>query len=112
MYLNPDREKDNFTKVKNILCEATDLLCENLRPSDVLRQLKTKGAIKQDDVEKIKKQDTTTEKVEELLDILMRKPVSAYETFMEVLKRERHDLFLQVKIIETRYQYQGAAGKF
>ena len=100
-----------MTKVKNILREATVLLCKNLQPTDVVRYLKTKGAIKQDDAEKIKRQETTSEMVEELLDILKRKPVSAYETFMEVLERERHDLFSQVKAIETSHQYRGA-GKF
>ena len=94
-----------MAKVKKILQEATDLLCEYLQPGDVLRQLKTKGTIEQKDVEKIKKQDSTTEMVEKLLDILMRKPVFAYETFMEILKEKRHDLFVQVKDIEIKHHF-------
>ena len=82
------------------------MLCENLQPSYILRHLKTNGAIKQDDVEKIKRQDTTTEMVEKLLDILMRKPVSAYETFMEALKEERNDLFEDVKDLEAKHEYR------
>ena len=101
------RGENNLTKVKNILREATNTLCENLQPNDVLRQLKTKGAIKQDDVEKIKKQDTTTEMVEKLLEILTRKPVSAYETFMEALKEDRYDLFEELKDIEAKHEYRG-----
>ena len=76
----------------------------------MLIQLKTKGAIKQDDVERIKKQDTTTEMVEKLLDILTRKPVSAYEAFMEILEEQRYDLFVQVKDIEIKHHF--GSGKY
>ena len=91
--------------MKAILLEASELLCENLQPSDVLRKLKAKGALKSDDVEKIKRQDTTTEMVEMLLNVLMRKPASAYEKFIEILKVERDDLFVQVTAIELRHGY-------
>ena len=91
--------------VKTILTEATDILCENLEPDDILRTLQSKGALKPDDVTKIRSLTTAGEQVERLLNILRRKPVSAYDVFMEALKEEREDLFDIVKEIATKYGY-------
>ena len=96
--------------VKIILVEATGILCSNLEPDDILRTLQTKGALKPDDVTKIRSLTTTGEQVERLLNMLMRKPVSAYDVFMEALKEEREDLFDIVKDIATKHDYK--SGKF
>ena len=79
------------------------ILCENLRPDDLLRDLKSKGALKRDDVTKIKKEDTDTEKVDKLIEILTRSPVSSYIAFMGVLQKERRDLYDKVKAIEDKH---------
>ena len=96
--------------VKNILLEATDILCANLEPDDILRTLQTKSALKPDDVTKIRGLATAGEQVERLLNILMRKPVSAYDAFMEALKEDREDLFDIVKELATKYSYK--SGRF
>ena len=92
--------------VKKILVEATNALCSSLDPDDVLWTLQTKGALKPDDVTKIRCMTTPGKQVEKLLGILMRKPVSAYEVFMEALKEERADLFNVVKEIATKHGYK------
>ena len=42
--------------------------------------------------------------------MLMRKPVSAYDVFIEALKEEREDLFDIVKEIATKHGYK--SGRF
>ena len=98
--------------IKKILAESTDILCSNLEPGDMLRTLQTNGAFKADDVTKIKNLTTTTEQVGKMLDLLMRKPVSAFDRFMEALKEEREDLFEMVKDIAAKHRYNHKAGKY
>ena len=89
--------------VKDILTESTVILCENLRPEDgLLRTLKTTKAISADHDTIIKNETTDTKKVEKLIEILMRSPVSSYEAFMSSLQTEREDIYKEVIIIQKR----------
>ena len=89
--------------VKEILRESTKILCDNLSPYDLLLSMVVKGAIKPDDVTRIKNQATDTERVEKLIEVLRRSPVSSYTAFMSVLQGERRDLYAKVKEIEEKY---------
>ena len=88
--------------MQKILTESTKILCDNLNPYDLLLDMVSKGAIKPDDVARIKKQDIDTEKVEKLIEILRKSPVSSYTAFMNVLREERNDLYTQVQAIEDK----------
>ena len=94
---------DRLDFVKKTLLESTDILTTNLKPDGILRSMKTKGALTQDDVDTIKSKTTATEQVDELIRVLMRKPESAYRTFMGILQGERSDLYGEVKIIEGEF---------
>ena len=90
--------------VKDILTEATTILCDNLRPEDgLLRALKTAKAISADHDTIIKKETTDTSKVEKLIEILMRSPVSSYEAFMSSLEKERNDIYKEVMDIQKKH---------
>ena len=96
---------DKLHIVEKILMKATQVLCDNLQPKDILISLKSRGTLTTDDVERIESEKTTSDKVEKLLDILNRKPVSAYDMFMEILREKRPDLFEIVHAIEIGFQY-------
>ena len=97
--------EDQLKAVKQILVESTDILSQNLDPCNILRTLMVKGALKSDDVTHIRSLITNTKQVESLLGVLMRKPASAYNVFMEALKEEREDLFNIVKEKESKHHY-------
>ena len=94
---------DRLDFVKKTLLESTVILSANLIPDGILREMKSSGALTQDDVTKILLKDTPTEQVDKLIAVLMRKPESAYMTFMNALQEERSDLYRQVKIIEGEF---------
>ena len=94
---------DRLDPVKKTLLESNVILSANLIPDVILRVMKSKGALTQDEVTKIQLKDTPTEQVDKLIEVLMRKPESAYMAFMEILKGERPDLYGQVKIIEGEF---------
>ena len=90
--------------VKDILTESTIILCDNLRPEDgLLRSLKTAKAISADHDTIIKNEITDSKKVEKLIEILMRSPVSSYEAFMSSLQKEREDLHKDVMAIQNKH---------
>ena len=90
--------------VKKILTDSTLILCKNLQPYDLLLELKGKKALTDDDFTRINKKDTNTEKVDNLIDILKRSPVSSYEALMSYLQENRsEDLYVDVKAIEDKY---------
>ena len=95
--------------VKLILIESTVFLCENLYTDQVLRHLMARRAITNNDSTHIKAKITEPDRVEKLLDILRKKPVSSYETFMEILRQQRPDLHKAVKKIERKHY--GETGK-
>ena len=88
--------------VKKILTDSTLTLCKNLQPYDLLLELKGKKVLTDDDFTRINKKDTNTEKVDKLIDILKRSPVSSYIAFMGFLQENRKDLYAQVKAIEDK----------
>ena len=91
---------DKLDLVTNTLQESNVILRKNLNPGDILRSMMSEGELTQDDVTKISRQDTTTEQVDKLIEVLTRKPAKAYKTFMHILQRERSDLYDQIKSIE------------
>ncbi|XP_072026912.1 uncharacterized protein [Amphiura filiformis] len=93
----------DLKKAKAILQEALIVLTDNLTPTNVLRQMKGKNALTADEVIKINKGDTDTEKVEKLIDTLARKPLTSYQWFLEILKEDRYDLYEEVKKIEAKH---------
>ena len=100
---------DSMTKLKTverILTESTVLLSDNLHTDQVLRHLKSRGALTSNDCTHIKAKTTEPDKVEKLLETLQKKPVSSYETFMEVLREKRSDLYEAVKEIEDKHYGQ------
>ncbi|XP_072043551.1 uncharacterized protein [Amphiura filiformis] len=82
------------------------MLAENLDPIGMLRQMTAKRALTPDDRTIIKKEATSTEQVDKLIEILCRKPVSSYDVFMEILSEERNDLYNRVKDIEAKHGYR------
>ena len=91
--------------MQKILIKSTRFLSENLRPDVVLLHLKSEEAISTDEVKEIRAKVTDSARVELLLDILHRKPLASYITFMEVLKTARSDLHEQVKEVEKQYKF-------
>ena len=101
-----------FSKVKQLhnkllvmqktLTETTDTLCaeDKLLPGKMLRSLKSKGALETDDVERIKKETTTSEQVRKMTGVLMMKPVSDSNSYMDILKEEGPDLYEKVMDIQ------------
>ena len=67
----------------------------------------TQGGLTRDDVKRIKHEKTTPEQVDELIGTLLKKPLTAYDTFMEILENKRYDLFEIVHSIEIGCQYHG-----
>ncbi|XP_072016999.1 uncharacterized protein [Amphiura filiformis] len=101
---------DNLAIVKKILTEATDIICDNLDPEILLRTMKAKGALTENDVSYIRNKITPDDKAEQMLSILMKKPVESYDIFMETLvTKERKDLYEQIKTIELRHGYGKAS---
>ncbi|XP_072048680.1 uncharacterized protein [Amphiura filiformis] len=73
------------------------ILPEALNPKILLRKMTGRGALSADEVTRINIGDTDTDKVTKLIETLMRKPLSSYEVFMELLQQERPDLYTDVK---------------
>ena len=98
---------ENLQRIKTILQEASKELCLHLDPRDVLLTMKSAHALENDDVNRIKREETDSERVELLLDILPRKPQSSYEVFVEALKEKRpNDLYPFIRKIEEKYNFK------
>ena len=88
--------------IKRILIASSDIICDNLDPKLVLRTMKIKGALTPYDVELIESMPVKSDQAEVMLNILMKKPASAYEIFMEtLLAKGRKDLYDPIKDIEV-----------
>ena len=85
----------------------TTLLCKFLDPSRILRSLKTKLVLTDDDVREIKSHPSTEERVDQMLVLLKRKSKEAYWALMESLRVERPDLFRAVIAIESEFVGKG-----
>ena len=97
---------NQLTIIKKILIESTSIICDHLDPKIVLRAMKTKGALTHNNVELIESEPVKSDQAEVMLNILMRKPASAYDIFMEtLLGNGRKDLYDQIRHIETKYGY-------
>ena len=106
-----DKIKQQLSAVKNILAESTKILCDNLDLEQMLPELKSKGALSFDDCESIKKADTKSEMVDKFIEILRRKPTSAYDNFMETIQQERPDLYNAVNKIGKKHNYEHSSGR-
>ena len=97
--------ENKLQTMRQILRQSTKLLCESLKPADVLRNLKAEEVLTPDEARKIRAKATDADRVELLLEILERKPITSYVTFMEVLKTERGDLHRKVKALERKNNF-------
>ena len=95
------------TKIRKILHKATALLCENLGKENIIHNLKSEEALTDGDVEEIKSHSRTAEQVDAMLVILKRKPAKAYYSFMNVLWKNREDLYDEMEKIEKEFGYTG-----
>ena len=91
-----------------VLQQSTKLLCDNLKGEDILKSLKTEGALTPEDVQEIHNKETESDKVEALLDILSRRSVSHYVKFMVSLKSVREDLYKHIKAFEEKHNFNPA----
>ncbi|XP_072048608.1 uncharacterized protein [Amphiura filiformis] len=87
------------------LRESLLILPDALNPKNLLRKMTGKGALSTDDVTRINIGVTDTDKVTKLIDTLMRKPLTSYEVFMELLEQERPDLYKEVKEKESKHTH-------
>ncbi|XP_072051075.1 uncharacterized protein [Amphiura filiformis] len=91
--LPPSKQRD---KVRDIFSSATELLCDNLQLTEVIRKLQANRELDDSDVEIINSIPDRAGRVEKLLSILKMKPVSAYLTFMEALGNVDKELYYDV----------------
>ena len=92
------------------MTEATERLCEDLNPKNIIRTLLSKGDLDDRDVEGIKSYSKTDDRVEELLNILKRKAsLRWFRHFMTALKKESTELYNEVNQIEKRVIAEGIA---
>ena len=93
----------DFKGVEKILKECKELLCNKLEPTNILSKMKIKDALTDDEVTRIKREDSRQDKVYKLLEELKLKPVTSYNVFMELLKEERSDLYNMMKDKEAKH---------
>ncbi|XP_072022766.1 uncharacterized protein [Amphiura filiformis] len=86
-----------------VLQEYTELLSDFLNPTPVIQALVKKRAITDVEVQKIQSKTSKPTRVQELIGILQKKPLTSYNTFMEELSEVRADLHQQVKKIEYQH---------
>ena len=92
-------------KVKKILSEATNILKESLQLENIISHLKAQKALKPWDVDDINKQMSDSAKVDKLIGLLRLKPVSTYNTFVQILKTEQLDVYQKIKAVEDKYNH-------
>ena len=98
--------------IHEILTESTDIICKYLDPKLVLRTMQAKRALTHDDVQRIESKKVDSDQAAEMLNILMKKPASAYDIFVETLRNEgRKDLYGHFKALESKHGYHGRAGR-
>ena len=91
--------------IQDILQRSTTILCDHLKPDEILRWLKTCKALSNDEVEFIQQKKTNKGQVDCLLEILRRKPEESYISFMYSLKSLRSDLFEAVSKMDDIFTY-------
>ena len=89
--------------VKNQVLETSLVdLCDYLDPHPVLKALLARGEITADDKQRIEIKGVTSDQVDELVNTLLRKPVDAYNCFMENIKEQQSHVYQKIKAIETK----------
>ena len=89
--------------IKEILTSSNNILADKMKALDVKRiySLMWAGSnLSRSDVEDIRHEVTTSEKVDKLVDILNRKPKEAYYSFLDALYAVRPDLYTAVRKIQ------------
>ena len=89
-----------------ILNDARNILCDNLSTSIIVRRLRSRNVLNDDDTVSINRIQGLGDKVIMLLTILKAKDVREqrpYEEFMDALHEFDRDLYREVKDIESRY---------
>ena len=98
-------DRETREKVKKILSEATIILKESSQLENIISHLKAQKALKPWDVDDINKQMPDSAKVDKLIELLRLKPVSTYNTFVQILKTEQLDVYQQIKAVEDKYNH-------
>ena len=89
--------------IKEILAHSNVILADKMKALDVrkISSLMWAGSnLSRSDIEHIKHDVTTSEKVEKLLDILHGKPKEAYYSFLDALYAIRPDLYSVIRKIQ------------
>ena len=92
----------NMDRKKRILRESLQIICDNLIVDEpTIEKLQQKQALLTHDAQMIRSKKTNDYKAEELVRILVTKPVTAYDGFMDVLletdKQELHGKILKLQ---------------
>ncbi len=90
-------------QITYVLDSATENLCNNLDPANILQRLKTRRVLTGDDVLEITSFPRCDNQVDRLLEILKRSHPESYDEFMAALFEFRSDLYDDVKAIESAY---------
>ena len=92
--------------IKEILASSNIILADKMKNLDV-RQISSLmwagNNFSRSDVENIRHEVTTSEKVDKLLDIFRRKPKEAYYSFLDALYAVRPDLYSAVRKIQKEH---------
>ncbi|XP_072027202.1 uncharacterized protein [Amphiura filiformis] len=101
---------NNMELVKKILRDSTQTICTGLDSKglrETIELLLKKSALLTNDAQTIRSKNTDEDKAEELTNILKRKPVTAYDAFMDVLLEiSKQDLYDQIKHIQDESGYK------
>ena len=92
--------------IKEILASSNVILADKMKALDVrkISLLMWAGSnLSRSDIEHIKHEVTTSDKVEKLLDILHGKPKEAYYSFLDALYDKRPDLYSAVRKIQKEH---------
>ena len=87
---------------REILEEANEILSYNLEPREIIKKLRHKRVLNDGDVQAINANLADDERIDKLVEILKRKPRTAYGDFMAVLVGVNPDLYCDVRRIEVK----------
>ncbi|XP_072042599.1 uncharacterized protein [Amphiura filiformis] len=68
----------------------------------ILKKMKSTKTLTSEEADVIRNQPTSADKVDKLIEALIRKPLSSYLSFLEVLKKGHPDLYLIIKNLEKK----------
>ena len=87
---------------REILEEANEILSEHLEPREIIKKLRHKRVLNDGDVQAINGNLADDERIDKMVEILKRKPRTAYSDFMAVLIGVNPDLYCDVRRIEVK----------